>query len=455
MKTAKAFIITLLAVFSISSSASAYQVIFTPRASTSVEYTDNIFLSSDNERDEWLTIISAGFTVEFLEQKRGLEITYDPSYVFYNEYSENNTLRHDARLYAWNDLDKNTTLTFTNRFLFTEDPLGEDVLIRDDEVIIPGDVTIRRTRNEYYTNTAIMRLNHRLGHKSNVYGEFLYSFLRNDDPSLEDNDRYQPSIGLNYWFNPEYGIETRGTYTKGKFSRDNELRGMPTDDFDNWFGSFRFIRNMTKQLAVYAQYNHTQRNYDGDEDDDYTLYEPSVGLEYNFDRYFRVTFGLGYFYQDIDNDDNEEGLFGSGEIRKIWDLRRGEIRLTGATGLRQNDFGAQRLGLERFGTLRTDANYYFTRTFRGDLRGVFNYSDVINPDEADGIDKQKRYVGEAGLSYIPLRWMALRLSYQYTQFDSDVKNDIARIGRTDETYRENRVMFMIFVEADPPLRFLR
>jgi hypothetical protein len=455
MKTANAFIVTLIAVFSISTAASAYEVIFTPRAATSVEYTDNIFLSSDDEQDELLTIISAGFTLELLEQTKGLEITYDPSYVFYNEYSENDTLRHDAQISGWKDLGRNTRLEITNRFLLTEDPLGEDDLIRDDEVVIPGDTTIRRTRNEYYTNTAIMRINHQFGPENNIYGEFLYSFLRNDDPGIEDNDRYEPSIGLNYWFSAEYGIETRATYTKGKFSRDDELLGTPTDDFEDWFGSLRMIRNVTRHFSVYAQYDHTQRNYDGDEDDDYTLYEPSVGLEYNFDRYFRVTLGLGYFYQDIDNDDNEDGLFGSGEIRKTWDFRRGEIRLTGTTGLRQNDFGAQRLGLERFGTLRTDANYYFTRTFSGDLRGVFNYSDVINPDEADGIDNQKRYVGEAGLSYLPLRWMALRLSYQYTQFDSDVKNDITRIGRTDETYRENRVMFMIVMQADPPWRFLR
>jgi hypothetical protein len=453
MKNVTAVLIFFLSIFLAASHSAAFQVNFTPRASTSMEYTDNIFLSAENEEDEFMTIVSAGFTLELLGKTNGLEITYDPSYVFYNEFSENDTLRHNAQLSAFSDIGRNTRLEITDRFLFTEDPLGESDLIRDDQVVIPGDTTIRRTRNEYYTNTAIMRLNHQFGPENNVYAQFLHSFLRNDDPTIEDNDRYEPSFGLTYWFGPKYGIETSGIYTKGKFSRDDDLGGDPSDDFDNWFGSLKLIRNMTKHFSAYVQYDHTYRDYDGINDDDYKIYAPSAGIDYRLGQDFRFALGLGYFHQAIDNDDNENGLFGSGEIEKNWNFRRGGIRLIGSAGLRQNDFGAQQLGLERFGSLTGNANYYFTRKFLGDITASFNYSNPVDTDESDGIEEQKSYAGGAGLSYFPLRWVALRLSYQYTRYDSDVESDAVFAGRTDDNYEENRVMFMVVLQADPPWRF--
>jgi hypothetical protein len=445
------FIITLLAVLSILTPVSAYQLNFTPRASTSLEYTDNLFLSQENKESELITVVSAGFTLALLEKNMGLEISYDPSYAFYNDFDENDSWRHNARLLAWSDLAKNTKLEFSNRFLLTEDPLGEDELIIDDQVIIPGDTTIRRSRNEYYTNTAILRLNHKFGFNDIVYAEFIHSILRNDDTGIEDNDRYQPTVGLNYWFSNQYGLETRAEYTRGNFSQDTEFEGIPTENFDNWSGSLKFINMLTRNFSLFAQYAHAYRKYDGDFDDDYHLYSPSAGFQYNVSEDLYFTFALGYFYQDFDRDDKEDGLFGSGEIHKSWKYKRGSITLVGLAGLDQNDFGAQRLGLERFFSVRADAQYNFTRDLVGNVFGNFHYSDPVNISEARGIEDQKRYGVGTGLTYLLLRWMALNLNYQYSKYDGDV-NSINNLGsETGERYEENRVMFTITLQPDQPV----
>jgi hypothetical protein len=451
MKTATAFITALLFVFSIVSTASSYQLTFTPRASTSLEYTDNLFLSEKNKEDEIITVVSVGFTLSLSEKNMGLEISYDPSYAFYNDFDENDSWRHNARVFAWSDLGKNTRLEITDRFLFTEDPLGEEDLVRDDQVIIPGDTTIRKSRNQYYTNTAIARLNHRFGVNNLLYAEFLQSFLRNDDPDTEDNDRYQPSVGLTYWFGQRYGLETRGSYTRGIYSQDSDFQGTPTDNFDNWFGSLKGIRNISRNFSLYAQYDHAYRNYDGNFDNDYHLYSPSAGFQYSPEKDLRFALGLGYFYQDIDGADNQDGLFGSGEIRKSWNYRRGAISLSGSAGLDQNDFGAQRLGVERFVSLRADAQYGFTRELSGNMFGNFHYSDPVNTDESDGIEDQKRYSAGAGFTYIPLRWMTLNLNYRYTKYESDQDRNVGSGSR--DNYDENRVMFMITFQPDLPWRY--
>jgi hypothetical protein len=450
MKSVYFFIITFLAVFLILSTASAYQLNFTPRASTSIEYTDNLFLSRENKESEYITTISVGFTLELLERNMGLEINYDPSYAFYDEFDANDSWRHNATMLAWRDVGKNTRLTFFNRFLLTEDPLKEDELIRDDLIIFPGDTTIRRSRNEYYTNSAILRLNHQFGLNDIVYAEFLHSFLRNDDPNIEDNDRYRPSVGLNYWFSNKYGMETRGEYTRGNFSQDRQFRGTPTDNFDNWLGSLKFINLMTRNFSLFARYDHVYRKYDGDFDDDYHLYSPSAGLQYNIAEDLYLALGLGYFYQDFDEGDKEDGLYGSGELRKSWKYRRGAVTVLGAAGLDQNDFGAQRLGVERFFSLRADARYGFARDLTGNIYGNFRYSDPVNIDESGGIEDQKRYIAGAGITYIPLRWMAVNMNYQYSRYDADITR-ITNLGsRTDDKYNENRVIFTITLKPDQP-----
>jgi hypothetical protein len=49
------FILLLTASF-----ADALQYTFHPRASATQQYTDNVFLSEDNEKDDWITIVSPG-----------------------------------------------------------------------------------------------------------------------------------------------------------------------------------------------------------------------------------------------------------------------------------------------------------------------------------------------------------------------------------------------------------
>jgi hypothetical protein len=323
--------------------------------------------------------------------------------------------------------------------------LGEEDVIREDEIVIEGDTTNRTTREEYYTNTARARLTHQFGVDDSVYTEFLYSLLRNDDPQDEDNDRYQPSVGLNYWFGPKFGIDTRGVYTRGEFDQDSGFIGTPSSDFDNWLGSIRFIRRTETRFSAFAQYVQIYRDYDGNIDNDYLVYAPSAGFLYMIEKDLIFRLGLGYYYQDIDDDDNEDGLFINSEINKAWNFRRGVIRLIGRTGVDQNNFGAQNIDLERFASIRSNASYNFTRRFSGNLSGFYRFSDVIDDDDVDDIEQENRFQFDAGLGFLPLRWMRLGLNYQFNKLD--------RKGGGDDDYEENRVMFTLTLLPDQPWKF--
>jgi hypothetical protein len=433
------------------SSAYGIQYTFQPRASASEAYTSNVFLTNDNEKDDFITIASLGFTAAAFGKTGGLEVSYDPAYTKYNDFHENDTWRHDARLHGWSDLSKRTHFEVWDSFLRTEDPLGEeDILaLRDNNVVQEGDTTVRQGRRTYYKNTARTRLSYQFGENDSIYAGFLYGLLRNNNPQDEDNDRYSPYLGLNYWFGPKFGIESMANYTRGNFDRDSNFVGEPTDDFNNYAGSIRFIRRTKTRFSAFAQYNQVYRNYDGDVGDsnDYLVYAPSAGLTYMVEKGLNLRLGGGYFFVQVDGDSDEQGIFANSQIDKIWDFQRGNITLTALTGLDQNDFGAQNIGLERFGTVQGSALYKLTRRVSWDINGRYRYSDAVGNADQNANDDTGKHVQRiragSGITIEPLKWMAIRLSYSYNKLISDEE--------TDE-YEEHRGFLKITLTPSQPYR---
>jgi len=444
----KIFVVVFFSVFILTQVAFSLQYTFQPRISAGEEYTSNVFLSDDNEKDDFITIVSAGFTAAALGKTGGLEVSYDPAYTKYDDFDENDGWRHDARLHGWSDLGKRTRFDVWNEFLRTEDPLGEeDILaLSDGSVVQEGDPTTRKNRRTYYRNTARTRLSYQFGKEDSIYAGFLYGLLRNNDSQTEDNDHYSPSIGLNYWFGPKFGFESNATYTKADFDQDSDFVGDGTDDFDNYDGSIQFIGRTGPRFSIFAQHNQIYRDFDGD-DNDYMVYAPSAGFTYVVEKGLNLRLGAGYFYQEIDGDDDEQGIFGNSQIDKTWTYKRGFFNLTALAGLDENNYGAENIGLERFAGVQSSAMYRFARTLSGDLNGSYRYSDVVGTaDEnanADTGEKVHRYRADAGLTFEPLKWMAIRLGYTFNKVDSENNAD---------DYDEHRGLLKVTLTPDKPYR---
>jgi hypothetical protein len=436
--------------FFISTWVYALQYTFHPRVSATEEYTSNVDLTKDNEEDDFITIVSPGFTAAALGKSGGLEISYDPAYTKYLDFDENDTWRHTANLHGWSDLGKRTRLDVSNSFLYTEDPLGdEDSLeLRDEDVVQEGDTTVRDTRNTYYRNTASTRLTHQFGKDDSIYAAFVYGLLRNNNSQDEDNDHYSPSVGLNYWFGPKFGIQSNATYTKASFDQDSDFIGDGTDDFDNYAGMIRFIGRTGERFSIFGQHNQIYRDFDGD-DNDYIVYAPSAGFIYAVEKGLNLRLGAGYFYVEVDNDEDEQGIFGNSQIDKTWTSRRGSLSLAALTGLDQNNFGAENVGLERYAAIQGSAMYKFARTLSGDLNGSYRNSDVVGTADQDANDdtgeKVHRFRAGAGLTYNPLKWMAIRLAYNFNKVNSE---------NNEDEYDEHRGILNITLTPDKPYRHI-
>lgn len=438
----KTYYITLICILLFPfSSAVGFQATFTPRFSITEEHTDNYFLNENKNDPEYpdyykkyekITTISPGFTAQIQGKSSGAEISYDPSYAFHDEFSEDDTWRHSAQLSGWTDISRNNRLELNDSFMSTEDPISD------------VDPTIRRDRNLYYTNTASLGLTHQFGEADSINLGYEYSILENEAENIEDNARHIPSIGLTYWFVPrQSGFETNVSYTKAEFEISPPLDA--SDDLYEWYGSARLFKSYTRHFEGFARYAHTAVDYDGDTEN-FQIYNPSAGFNYSSDPDDHIeddlslSFEFGFYFLEREVEDNEADFTASGNLTKIF--RRGSFNITGSYGYELSYFGAENLGFSKFNEAGVSATYQLARHISGNIF-VSNrnnkYPDIYLQDERE--DKTTR--GGFGITIQPLTWMSIELNYTYRSVDSTLVRNC---------YEENRGLIRITLSSPLPPR---
>jgi len=442
MTKPRIWIVTLVLMVFISGNAVCAEFYFTPRVAVTQEYNDNIDLDRKNKMDDFITTVTAGGTIELLGQMSGLRVSYDPGYSFYADHDEFDSWRHDLSGSGWHNFSRETRLDVTNRFYYTEDPLdSDDVEDSQGNIILQGNDR-RRERDTFYRNFATARLRHQFGVEDFVYGQFTHGLWKYDDPTEDDAQEFSPGAGITYWFSQWTGVDLEGGYTRGIYDEDT------SSDFNNYLGRLRLNRRISRQFGVYGEYKHIYRDWDeegltgteGDIENNYMVYAPSAGLFYQFDQDLTASLGAGYFYQQIEDADDQQGPFVSADINKLWDFQRWSIRTRGRSGIDSQDFTDDNQGFERFAQADIIGKYNFTREFFGDIGLGYRYSDYINSED-DEIDH--RYTADVGLGYSVTRWMTVRLAYAFNKLDN--------INGQDD-YEQNRVFATITLQPDVPWR---
>jgi hypothetical protein len=435
-------ILALLLAMALGGTAPAAEVRFTPRASTTVEYNDNIDLDRKNKKDDIITTVSAGGTLEVLGPVSGLRLSYDPGYSFYADNDEFDSWRHNLLGAAWHEFTRQTRLDLTNSFIYSKDPLDAgDVEDDQGNIIVQGDDR-RRRRDTFYRNQATARLRHQFGPENSTFAQFTHGLTKYDDPTEEDSQEFSPTAGVTYWFTAWTGMELDGGYTRGIYDEDT------TSDFNNYLARLRLNHRLSPRFGLFGEYKQIYRDFDDSDnaagdDLDYMVYAPSAGLFYQFDPTLTASLGAGYFYQEIQNDEDEQGPFVNADINKLWDFQRWNVRTRASSGIDSQDFTSDTRGFERYAQGEIIGVYNFTRDLFGDCSLRYRYSDFI-ASEDDEVDH--RYTADVGLGYRITRWMSLRVAYQFNKLDAE--------NSTDD-YEQNRVYATLTLQPDQPYRLGR
>ncbi len=422
---------SLLLVLLFCSSATA-AVTLHPSLSVETSYTDNVDLVAENDAEEHevITTISPTFDLSLTGRMSEAVLSYTPSYSIYSRFSDNNELRHSASLTAMRRITRTTRVELTNDYLYTEDP-AYDTIVPLSEL----DTTVRRDREPYQTNSTDLSLIHQFGPEDEIALGYRYYFLRNDDPTYEDSDYYEPSLMVTYWpVRNRFGTEVEVGYTNRDFD--------DSEDYDDTFARLRLIQRLSPHLDIYVDYTHEWTNY-ADEGTDYQVYSPLAGFIWEASANLSISAGLGYFFQENDDDDDdvdiddEDGLTGSLEAVYNW-RDRNTLSLSGAYGYDQTDTAAETLGFTEYYSVTGVLDYQLARRlFSHFLAGYQRNSYTeVEPERDDDVWRVS-----ASLSYQLLAWMELEVGYAFRDISSDLET---------EEYTENRAFFSVTMSPRQP-----
>ncbi|NJL58438.1 MAG: outer membrane beta-barrel protein [Desulfobacteraceae bacterium] len=292
-----------------------------------------------------------------------------------------------------------------------------------------------------------------------------------------------PSVGISYWFIPRnFGIDAGVSYRKGSFSEPyakdipepiiapesdeesiNPTFGInyrylpykldmnmslsymdatfsdPTQNFENWYGTIRVSKKVSSNLSTFIQYTHTIAQFAEGGRENYSIYDPSVGITYLLGHEIPLTLGVGYFIRDMEISENEAGLSFKGDIGKAWTFGKTTLNLSANSGYDQSYFGANAMGFGVFYDMKAAVRHSFSRDTSGDMFAAYRKDRYL--DEKSVRNDENREAG-AGMTWFLLdKWLSVRLGYNFRELLSTLP---------ENSYTENRVS-LIFTASHPRL----
>jgi hypothetical protein len=395
----------------------------TPAISVSETYDDNIYLDEANEIDDYITAVTPSLELDVQSEQTAFSFSYAPSFVFYDENTEADTTRHSGSLSWDQDLTQHMRFYVTDTYYKSEEAL-------ESAVDVQG---VRNTREPYWRNRGDANLQISFGPENILTCGYGQEDLKNDDPILDDGRTQAPYASLAYWFDEKNGIELDYRYTNADFWHDE---GEPRrDNYKGDAGGIRYIYRFSPQTSVFGRYNLATRDFDG-LTEDYDVQEGSVGFRHAFSPETSISLSGGYFVQDREYSDSEDGI--SYDLSFTRQFEQGRFSLSGAGGWYESFLDAEQRGFTQYHSgsgqvdfqIRENVNVYVGGSYRRDNR-------VGTTQEWD---TQR---GNVGISWSLFRYFSLTLDYQYAQRDEDIDpNAEATISRRRD-YTSNRIMLTL------------
>jgi hypothetical protein len=368
------------------------------RISASEEYDSNIYLQEDNEEDDWITLIGPGLTLTLKTEETEASLNYDIRYADYAQNDENDGVRHSLTLTGFKGIPVAEHITLD---------LDESLYITEDPIEISEDVTSeRRTRDRYYRNTAGGRINYLFGERDFLYAGFHHIWLKNDDPSVEDSQRYRPMAGMTYWFNIRNGLSLEYSYSRGEFE--------VSDDYDQHLSNATYSYRFSPKTQTDLSYTCDSLNYDGIQED-YIVHTSSLGVSHQISEHISGSVSGGYYIIDRERSDNASGFYGN--LNGTFEFEKGTLTLAGSSGYRQQFYEAENLGVSEYWRGSAKLNYQLLERLATSLSGFYQQDDYIEtvPEQEDNT-----LGADCGFIYDLFDWLSASLRFSYRERDSDI-----------------------------------
>ncbi len=405
---------------------------FHPMLYVSGHYTDNEDQTTTHKNETYHTVYGSLFLIRFVEKNTTVDLTYNPEYIDRESGDEDgDSLEHNASLKATvqaspkvsmdlslnydghdNDVD-NESWEHTGKFTTTM-ALSRKTQM---ETILDYSNAFERRRStgtyrEYTDHGGSVIVVHQFGSMNQLSLSLDYRRVDYEPPVLEDYDSWSPGISLAYWLNPCWGINVTGSYEKIDYDLLNR-------EVESATGSLRVVNCISPHFKFYSQYKHIHTQRDGNSEESYL---PSLGFDWDVTRDAGVSLGVGYLYQEWDNQTNGR-LFMDADVFKQVNLsRHANVILTAASSIDPTSDDDADLGFQiqyRGGVLFT---WDLMENLSADLRGSWVRDEFTQPD----VDRTDNTLNlGTGLTWSRWRWATIEFAYSYEDYrtDSDQRED--------------------------------
>jgi len=409
-------VVLALSLFTFFSPARAQQITLTPSISVSETYDDNIYLDPQNERSDYITALSPGIALDMKKSRSELVLSYVPSFVFYGKNSEENTTRHLGNITYRQDIEQRWKFQLTDTYVRSEEPLETT----------EGIETIRRTRNPYQRNTGEARMTYLFGPEDKFTAGYRNDLLINEDPTIEDGTIHEPFVDLVKWFDKWNGMGLSYRYSVGEFTRDDG--NINESDYTGHDPAIRYLHRWSPQLSGFVSYAYSTRDFDQSTfREDYDVHTATIGGEKQFSPQSSLSAEVGYFIQEADRSENENGLSYRVFYRQGYQRARFLVGVSG--GWDEQYLEAENRGFVRYRSYEASGEYQFLERLTGYAGGLYRQDKY----QQNSIDTDS-WRTSAGIKWAFHRYLSLMLDYTYSTRDSDDPAD---------EYDVNRVMVVL------------
>lgn len=380
-------------------------------------YEDNIFLTRENKQSDFITTVSPGIIAHVDSVKNKLDLEYFPTWVWYQEFSDKDTIRHNANLNFVHRFTRRFSLNLKENYLRTEEPYAQalDPTLRTQN--------IRRTRNVYERNDTDASVKYQFGRRDSVTMGVRQGFLENSDPLLDDASEFGPFWSLKYWPDVSNGFEL--DFRLSSYDFDSETGGPSLNqNLDSYDVDARYIRQLDKNTRAFFGYGISIRSYEGSQQD-YDVHEVYAGFDHSFGREWNFGLQAGYFLPSGGLTSNGGALFSGSLTRR---MKNGNLTFGAETGWDEGFLETDARGFTKYWGVSSAVDYLLIEDLRGDARVAYRQNDYENtPDDSV-------LYGTLGLKYEVSKRIFLGLQHDYLNVDSEERAN---------GYVDNRVLMTL------------
>jgi len=404
-----------------------------------------------------------------------LELQYAPV-ARYDTIPDEGTLDHQLRLHGMRLLTRDWSVTLNEQFVSADSPSSSSSLLRQAQTSpeaslasseLPRDqLSSDLGRQRFFTNDAGLKTDYTFTQDSTLGLGYSHRLLRNDSSSGQytEFDRHELATGFSWKPRQNWLLAWDGWYVIGDFSPpassvptdgtatdEGTAAATTTDDGDlhEYRSRARLTYAPDSRTKYPLTYDFKATDYQGSRSDS-RAHELILGWERAMANDFRLLFGAGPAYSEIDGANGSWGYSGYGGLEKDWSQGRLECRLE--KRLESENFtGTDNTGLTDTYLGRMLYTHHLSEALDGSISLLLRDERKLNPQGRSpeaGDDpalpggteyRKRRYEGGFDLNYKFWQRYALSGGYTFARQEADLD---------DESYNEHLFLVRLAVEKE-------